>query len=84
MTTFFSVNNTSQINYILVKRSFLKHVHDIKVIHNEEYVTQHKLLVADITVDSRSPKPWIVPPRKKVCKLRDPTVRKVYMTDFCK
>ena len=29
---------------------------DVKVIHTEEYITQHKLIVADITVDGRSPK----------------------------
>ena len=76
MITFSSADNKSQIDYILVKRSFLKYVRDVKVIRNEECVTQHKLLVADITVDGRSPKPRIVPPRR----IRDPTIRKDYET----
>ena len=76
LITFSSTDNKSQIDYILVKRSFLKYVRDVKVIRNEECVTQHKLLVADITVDGRSPKPRIVPPRR----IRDPTIRKDYET----
>ena len=43
-------------------------------------MTQHKLLVADITVDGRSPKPRIVPPRRKVWKLRNPNICKGYET----
>ena len=80
MITFSSADNNSQTDYILVKRSYLKHVHDIKVISNEECLTQHKLLVADITVDGHSPKPRIVPPRRRVWKLGDPTVCKDYDT----
>ena len=72
---FSSVDNNLHIDYILVKRSFLKHARDVKVICNEECITQHKLLVADIAVDGRPAKPRIVPPRRKVCKLRDPAVR---------
>ena len=80
MITYSSGNNNSQIDYILVKRSFLKHVRNVKVIPNEECVTQHKLLVADIEVNGHSPKPRIVPPRRKVWKLREPNIRKEYET----
>ena len=80
MITFSSADYHSKIDYILVKRSFLKHVRDVNVIRNEECVTQHNLLVADITVDGHSPKPRIVTSRRKVWKLRDPTVRKDYET----
>ena len=43
LTTFSSDDNNSQIDYILVKRSFLKHVLDVKVICNEECITQYGL-----------------------------------------
>ena len=75
-----SDNNNTQIDYILVKKSFLKQVRDVKVIPNEECVTQHKLLVADININSVSPKPRIVPPRRKIWKLRDSNVRKEFET----
>ena len=39
LITFSSADYNSQIYYILVKRSFLKHVADVKVIRNEECVT---------------------------------------------
>ena len=61
-------------------RSYLKHVHDIKVISNEECLTQHKLIVADITVDGHSPEPRILPPRRRVWEVGDPTVCKDYET----
>ena len=76
LVTFSAADNSSQIDYILVKKSFLKHVREVKVILIEECVRQRKLLVADITVDGRAPKPRIVPPRRKVWKFGNPTVRK--------
>ena len=80
LITFSSADNNSQIDYILVKKPFLKHVCDIKVTRNEECITQHKLLATDITVAGRSPKPCIGTPRRKVWKIGDPTVRKDYKT----
>ena len=62
------------------KRSFLKHLRNVKVTPNEECVTQHKLLVADIEVNGHPPKSQIVPPRRKVWKLRDSNIRKEYET----
>ena len=46
-----------------------------------------QLLVADIAIDGRSPKPRLIPPRRKLWKLRDQTVRKNYenfVNDKCK
>ena len=43
-------------------------------------ITHHKLLVAGITVVGQSPKPCTVPPRRKVWKLRYPTICKDYGT----
>ena len=37
-----SADNKSKTDYILIKRSLLKHVRDVKVIHNEKCITQHK------------------------------------------
>ena len=76
MITFSSADYNSQIDYILVKKSFLKQVREVQVIRNKECITQHKSLIANITVDGHSPKPRIVTPRREVWKLRDPIVRK--------
>ena len=46
------------------KEIITKNTRDVKVICNEECITQHKLLVADITAVGQSPKPRIVPPRR--------------------
>ena len=40
--------NSNQIDYILVRKSDFKQVHNIKVIPGEEAVTQHRLLVTDM------------------------------------
>ena len=42
-----SGENQSQTNYILVKRRNVKSVRDVKFIPNEDFVTQHKLLLCD-------------------------------------
>ena len=42
-----SGENQSQIDDILVKRQNIKLMRDVKVIPNEECVTQHKLLACD-------------------------------------
>ena len=47
LLTYQSGENQSQTDYILVKQKNIKLVHDVKVISNEECVTQHKLLVCD-------------------------------------
>ena len=43
LVTYQSGKNQNQIDYILVKRQNMKLVRDVKVIPNEECVTQHKL-----------------------------------------
>ena len=50
-------------------------------LKNEEHGTQHKLLVADVTVNGYSPRPCIVAPTRKLCwNFRNPTFRKDYET----
>ena len=57
LITYCSGDNKSQIDYILVRRSDLKRVRDTKVIGSEECVTQHKLVVCDITLEAKQIKP---------------------------
>ena len=50
LVTFQSSKNQSQNDYILVMQQNVKLVCDVKVIPNEECVTQHKLLVYDARI----------------------------------
>ena len=52
LLTFRSGNAYSQIDYILVRKSDFKSVHDVKVISGEECVSQHKLLVGDLELNT--------------------------------
>ena len=47
MVAYQSGENQSQIAYILVNWQNIKSVHGVKVISNEQCVTQHELLVCD-------------------------------------
>ena len=48
LITYHSGGNSSQIYYIIVRKSDFKQVHNIKGIPGEEVVTQHWLLVSDM------------------------------------
>ena len=48
LVTYRSGNRYTQVNYILTRCSDLKQVQNVKVIGDEECVTQHKLLVCQI------------------------------------
>ena len=50
LVTYQSGENQSQIDYILVEWQNIKLVCDVKVIPNEECVSQHKLLVCDARI----------------------------------
>ena len=50
LVTYRSRNSCTQVDYILTRRSDLKEVQNVKVIGDEECVTQHKLLVCQITL----------------------------------
>ena len=45
LVTYRSSNSCTQVDYILTKHSDLKQVQNVKVIGDEECVTQHKLFV---------------------------------------
>ena len=48
LITYHSGGNSSQIDYILVRKSDFKQVRNIKAIPGEKVATQHRLLVSDI------------------------------------
>ena len=76
--TFCSGNACSQIDYILVQKSDFKSVLDVKVIGGEECVSQHKLLVGDIELNTSFSKSRCTPPKRKLWKLSNPEVRLEY------
>ena len=70
-----SGENQSQIDYILVKRQNIKLVCDVKVIPNEECVTQHKLLVCDARIVKREDRCNKFVPKRRVWKLQQADLR---------
>ena len=48
LITYHSGGNSSQIDYILVRKSDFKQVRNIKVIPGEEVVTEYRLIVSDM------------------------------------
>ena len=46
LITYKSGGNSSQIDFIMTRRADLKEMRDCKVIHEEEVVSQHRLLCA--------------------------------------
>ena len=78
-----SGNASSQVDYILFKGKDVKSVRDVKVIPSEECVTQHKLVVCDLilqTPPDPKKKPFV--PKLRCWKLKDPDVKKVYSETF--
>ena len=78
-TTTQSSNHSTQIDYILYRKSFRKAVNDIKVIPTAECVQQHNLLICDFTVCIPSAKKHKFTPR---IQLRDPAVSKDFQDTF--
>ena len=78
LLTFGSGNAYSQIDYILVWKSDFKSVRDVKVISGEECVSQHKLLVGDLELNTSISKSRSIPPKRKLWKLSNPEVRLQY------
>ena len=71
LVTYSSSNHSTQINYILYRKSFRKVVNDVKVIPTEECVQQHDLLICDFTVciPSAKKRKLIVPTQSIVTSL---------------
>ena len=78
LVTYESGGNKSQIDYVLVRRSDLKLVKNVKAIPNEECVKQHSLVVTDYAIKKkqRITRPFV--PRLKIWKLRERNVRQAF------
>ena len=70
LITYQSGGNSSQIDYVLVRKSDLKLVRDIKVIPGEEVLTQHRMLVSDMIWKFTKPKKKIFTPKLRTWKLK--------------
>ena len=78
LVTYRSGNSCTQVDYIVTRRSNLKQVQNVKVIGNEEYVTQHKLLVCEMILRTQIRKQHKPPPKGRFLKLRKPEVQEKY------
>ena len=78
LVTYQSGNSSSQIDYILVRKTHRKFVRDVKVIAGEECVTQHRLVVCDLSVKSvnKAKRPSVA--RRKVWKLEKAVAREEF------
>ena len=75
LVTYQSDEYQSQIDYILVKQQNIKLVRDIKVIPNEECVTQENLLVSDVRIVKSKDRSKIFLPKRRVWKLQQADLR---------
>ena len=74
-----SGNSCSQVDYILTRHSNPKQVQNVKVIGNEECVTQHKFFVCEINLRTQIRKQHKPPPKRRIWKLRKPVVQEKYI-----
>ena len=82
LVTYSSGGHSTQIDYILYRKTFISAVSNVNVIPTEESVQQHHLVVCDFTIR--------IPPVKKrkfvphICswKLRDPSVASLFQVKF--
>ena len=70
LITYSSGSGRSQIDYILVRKRDFKLVKNVKVVPNEECVSQHKLLIADTLISAPLPKRRKFIPKCRVWKLK--------------
>ena len=66
LVTFRSGKVCSQIDFILLRRLDFKCARDVKVIGGEECVSQHKLLICDLELNTSFCKPANIPPKRKL------------------
>jgi exonuclease III len=82
LVTFQSGTSESQIDYILYRRSFRKHVTNVKVICGEECASQHMLVTADFTLHAPAPRKRKFVPKIKMWKMKDPATRAEFTNVF--
>ena len=76
--TYRSGNSCTEVDYVLTRRSDLKQVQNVKVIGDEECVTQHKLLVWQIDLRTQIRKQHKPPSKRRIWELRKPEVQEKY------
>ena len=70
LITYKSGSASTQIDYMLVRRSDLRLVRDSKVIGSEECISQHKLLISDFNIVKGAQLKKILAPRLRIWKLK--------------
>ena len=82
LVTYQSGGHHSQIDYILLRSCDMKHTRNIKVINSEECVSQHRLLVCDVSLKFSPPKRRQYAPKLRTWKLRDQSHRSEYTSEM--
>ena len=75
LVTYQSGEVTTQIDYLLYRRSFRRHVTNVKVILGEECASQHRLVVGDFTITAPRQKKQKFVPRVKLWRLKNPAIK---------
>ena len=78
LITYQSGGNSSEIDYILVRKSDFKQVRNIKVIPGEEAVTQYRLLVTDMKWKFLKQTKKTFTPKLCTWKLKDQNVTNLF------
>ena len=84
LITYRSGGHSSQIDYILLRKSDLRLTKNIKVINGEECVSQHRLLVCDISLKLFPPQHYQYTPKLRIWKLRDQSCRSEFAREMDK
>ncbi len=82
LITYTSGGASTQIDYVLLKRSFRKWVRDVKVIPGEEIAPQHHLLVCDFRADIPPMPKKNFSPRLRSWRLNDPEAQSEFHEAF--
>ena len=82
LITYQSGGASTQIDYILLRKSFRKQVVDVKVIPGEDCAPQHRLLVCDFKVDIPPQRKKKFVPRLRTWRLKDPAVQQEFYEAF--
>ncbi len=84
LITYVSGDVSTQIDYILIGKSSLKLVKDVKVIAGEEIAVQHRLVIGDLRLARPRARKEIFVPRRKTWKLDNKLTRGHFQTQLGK
>ncbi|KAK4305368.1 hypothetical protein Pmani_022730 [Petrolisthes manimaculis] len=82
LITYSSGGTSSQIDYFLVSRKDWKFVRDVKVIPGEECISQHKLLVCDMSIRRDPVRKKVYMPKRKVWLLKETEYKVSYYREI--